>query len=159
VLGALRPFVKGSLMKNQSLDFGVKYDPSRRELDAKLYRQKLLEQQKSIQKTSKLGEELKMKKKQQEVGGHEHVSATSDKSSFGQCTFNMANILMGVGMLGLPYIFKSAGWIGGSFVTLLFSSVAYRTSILLGRELNGDPRPLELFDDTKTPMTRLRIIS
>lgn len=56
-------------------------------------------------------------------------------------------MLQGVGMLGLPYIFKSAGWIGGFFVTLVFSSVAWRTSILLGRELNGDPRPTWMFDD------------
>lgn len=154
-LGTLRPFVKGSLMKNQSLDFGVKYDASQRELDAKLYRQKLLEQQKQTRKPSKMSEELKKKKKMQEIDGHGHVSGVSDKASFGQCTFNMANILMGVGMLGLPYIFKSAGWIGGFFVTLLFSCVAYRTSILLGRELNGDPRSLALFDETKTPMKRL----
>ena len=50
-------------------------------------------------------------------------------------------------MLGLPYIFKSAGWAGGFFVTLSFSSIAYRTSVLLGRELNGDPRPSHMFDD------------
>ena len=50
-------------------------------------------------------------------------------------------------MLGLPYVFKSAGWIGGFFVTSTFSSVAWRTSILLGRELNGDPRPTFMFDD------------
>jgi vesicular inhibitory amino acid transporter len=69
----------------------------------------------------------------------------------------LANILMGVGMLGLPYIFKSAGWVGGFFVTLSFSSVAYRTSILLGRELNGDPRPTDVFDDNaKSPAVRMR---
>ena len=50
-------------------------------------------------------------------------------------------------MLGLPFIFKSAGWIGGLFVTLTFSSVAWRTSILLGRELNGDPRPRWMFEN------------
>ncbi len=50
-------------------------------------------------------------------------------------------------MLGLPYVFKSAGWAGGVFVTVTFSSVAWRTSILLGRELNGDPKPTWMFDD------------
>lgn len=60
-------------------------------------------------------------------------------------------------MLGLPFIFKSAGWIGGLFVTLSFSSVAYRTSILLGRELNGDPRSTAIFDDdAKQPVVRMR---
>lgn len=74
-------------------------------------------------------------------------SDSNDKSSFSQCMFNMANILMGVGMLGLPYIFKLAGWVGGFVVTLTFSVIAWRTSICLGRELNGDPRPAAYFDD------------
>ena len=47
----------------------------------------------------------------------------------------------GVGMLGLPLIFKSAGWIGGLGVTLGFGFMMWRTSILIGRLLNGDPRP------------------
>lgn len=65
--------------------------------------------------------------------------------------------LKGVGMLGLPYIFKRAGWLGGFFVTLSFSSVAYRTSILLGRELNGDPRPTSIFvDNPKSTIIRYR---
>ena len=51
-------------------------------------------------------------------------------------------------MLGLPYIYKSAGWIGGTFVSLIFSAVTWRTSILLGRELNGDSRPGALFDES-----------
>jgi vesicular inhibitory amino acid transporter len=58
-------------------------------------------------------------------------------------------------MLGLPYIFKSAGWIGGFLVTLSFSSIAWRTSILLGRELNGDPNPLSMFDGDSAGHTRL----
>ena len=32
-------------------------------------------------------------------------------------------------MLGLPYIFKKAGWIGGTFVTLSFSSVGKFSSL------------------------------
>ena len=58
-------------------------------------------------------------------------------------------------MLGLPFIFKSAGWIGGFFVTTTFSFAAWRTSILLGRELNGDPRPCHLFAEDPT-LVRLR---
>jgi len=84
------------------------------------------------------------------VGGDDH------KSSFMQSTFNMANILMGVGMLGLPYVLKSAGWIGGTITTIGFCLVTWRTSYYLGRELNGDPRPVSLFDNhtpskTQTP--------
>lgn len=61
---------------------------------------------------------------------------------------------MGVGMLGLPYVFVSAGWIGGFFVTVFFCFITWRTSILIGRELNGDPRPSNYFDDSpfKTPV-------
>ena len=57
-------------------------------------------------------------------------------------------------MLGLPYVFKSAGWFGGFFVTLFFGFVTWRTSVLIGRELNGDPRPSDFFDDSpfKTPL-------
>jgi len=80
-------------------------------------------------------------------------SSVSNKSSYMQCMFNMSNILMGVGMLGLPYIFRNAGWIGGLVVTFTFSTVAWRTSICLGRELNGDPRPCSFFDDN--PYTTL----
>ena len=50
-------------------------------------------------------------------------------------------------MLGLPYVFKSAGWIGGFFVTLGLCLVTWRTSYYIGRELNGDPRPLHLFEN------------
>lgn len=49
-------------------------------------------------------------------------------------------------MLGLPYVFKSAGWIGGFCVTISFCAITWRTSYYLGRALNGDPRPVHLFD-------------
>eukprot|EP00551_Chaetoceros_affinis_P001542 CAMPEP_0203658336 /NCGR_PEP_ID=MMETSP0088-20131115/48030_1 /ASSEMBLY_ACC=CAM_ASM_001087 /TAXON_ID=426623 /ORGANISM="Chaetoceros affinis, Strain CCMP159" /LENGTH=536 /DNA_ID=CAMNT_0050519981 /DNA_START=67 /DNA_END=1674 /DNA_ORIENTATION=+ len=135
--------------KVQSLDFG-KFDPNRRAMEAKLYRQKLLDEARKkkqpVEKDIEKGKEQKKKKKKKNKHGG-HGSISDDKASFGQCTFNMANILMGVGMLGLPFIFKSAGWIGGFFVTLIFSSVAWRTSILLGREMNGDPRPRWMFEN------------
>jgi len=141
--------------KVQSLDFG-KFDPNKRAMEAKLYRQKLLEEARKkkepVEKDLEKGEEPKKKKKKTKKKVDAHGSMSDDKASFGQCTFNMANILMGVGMLGLPYIFKSAGWIGGFFVTLIFSSVAWRTSILLGREMNGDPRPRWMFVDNDASM-------
>lgn len=92
-----------------------------------------------------------------------HGVDISQKASFSQCIFNMANILMGVGLLGLPYVFAKAGWVGGFFVTVSFSSAAMWTSILLGRELNGDYRPCYTFTDNpyksptvgNTPQDRL----
>lgn len=76
------------------------------------------------------------------------------KSSVAQCVFNLANILMGVGLLGLPYALKCAGWIGGLGSLLIFGFITWRTSILIGRELNGDPRPSHAFDDSpfKSPL-------
>eukprot|EP00581_Thalassiosira_minuscula_P012237 CAMPEP_0183716206 /NCGR_PEP_ID=MMETSP0737-20130205/10193_1 /TAXON_ID=385413 /ORGANISM="Thalassiosira miniscula, Strain CCMP1093" /LENGTH=648 /DNA_ID=CAMNT_0025945439 /DNA_START=297 /DNA_END=2243 /DNA_ORIENTATION=+ len=94
----------------------------------------------------------KEKKVEEKVGSKEH----DHKSTFSQCTFNMANILMGVGMLGLPFVFKSAGWIGGTCVTVSFCLVTWRTSYYLGRELNGDPRPVHLFDGSDKTITRMR---
>lgn len=49
-------------------------------------------------------------------------------------------------MLGLPYVFKSAGWLEGFCVTVGLCLVTWRTSYYLGRELNGDPRPVHIFD-------------
>ena len=51
-------------------------------------------------------------------------------------------------MLGLPFIFKSAGWIGGFFVCIVFAAVTWRASIIIGRTLNGDPRPCYSFNDS-----------
>lgn len=76
------------------------------------------------------------------------------KSSFAQCVFNLANILMGVGLLGLPFALKSAGWVGGLGCLCIFGFICWRTAILIGRELNGDPRPSHAFVDSpfKTPL-------
>ena len=90
-------------------------------------------------------------------------------------------------MLALPFVFKKSGWIGGTFVTLSFSSVgkakynerisishiilimslvtflfyvcvtAWRTTIILGRELNGDPRPVSLFSDDVADAQNVRM--
>lgn len=79
---------------------------------------------------------------------NEEKNAKLGTSTFVQCVFNMSNILMGVGMLTLPYVFKSAGWIGGLTITISFAAITWRTSILIGRELNGDSRPCHFFDDS-----------
>jgi len=72
------------------------------------------EQQMDKQRKKKLLEG----KGDQSSGGGSKEKEDDNKSSFLQCTFNMANILMGVGMLGLPFVFKSAGFIGGLCVTV-----------------------------------------
>lgn len=47
-----------------------------------------------------------------------------------------------------------SGYLGGSFCVIVFSFITWRTSLLIGRELNGDPRPSHYFDDSpfKTPL-------
>jgi len=82
------------------------------------------------------------------------AAAKDGKASFSQCVFNMANILMGMGMLGLPYVFKSSGWFGGFSIMIFFAFICWRTAKLIGRELNGDPRPCSSFDDSpyKSPI-------
>ena len=78
-------------------------------------------------------------------------SSTSSSAGTGatvlQSAFNLANILMGVGLLGLPFGFAVAGWAGGLLCTTAFGVITWRTSLLIGRELNGDPRPSHYFDD------------
>jgi solute carrier family 32 (vesicular inhibitory amino acid transporter) len=87
-------------------------------------------------------------------------SSHRNKATIVQCAFNLANILMGVGLLGLPFCFRVVGWYGGIVCLVLFGSVTWRTSILIGRQLNGDPRPAHMFQsndnagDTAT-MTRM----
>ena len=60
----------------------------------------------------------------------------------------------GVGLLGLPFAMKSAGWGGGLFCLVALGLVTWRTSVLIGREMNGDPRPAAFFDDSpfKSPL-------
>lgn len=61
-------------------------------------------------------------------------------------------------MLGLPYVFKSAGWVGGLCITIGFCVVTWRTSYYLGRELNGDPRSVHMFGNASPEgsITRMR---
>ncbi len=106
--------------------------------DAAEYRKKILsKQQPAIKKTK---------------------TASSETTTFSQCVFNLANILMGVGLLGLPFTFAISGYLGGTFAIISFALVCWKTSILIGRELNGDPRPLSSFANEKgsKPMERMR---
>lgn len=170
-------FKKG-IAKIQSLDLGPSSTSSaqisskvqeqsveqgRRALEAHAYRQKILKKQGQKQQPyppSKDEEDglfspgyhrERKSERQKMTKTDEKVEA---KATFSQCCFNMANILMGVGLLGLPFVLRSAGWIGGFFVTVTFAFVTWRTSILIGRELNGDPRPGHFFDDSpfKSPL-------
>mmetsp|Transcript_13666 Transcript_13666/g.29621 ORF Transcript_13666/g.29621 Transcript_13666/m.29621 type:complete len:638 (+) Transcript_13666:116-2029(+) len=178
-------WLKKGLVRMKSLDYTfsdqntaiptpkINRNRQQQKLDAHAYRQKILigkaggssssghlaidkhdvtaspgfRREKQMDKQRKKEKELELQSSEEE----------DHKSSFAQCTFNMANILMGVGMLGLPYVFKSAGWIGGFCVTTFFCFVTWRTSYYLGRELNGDPRPVHLFDAVPPDNTIVRM--
>uniref|UniRef100_A0A7S2NTH1 Amino acid transporter transmembrane domain-containing protein n=1 Tax=Leptocylindrus danicus TaxID=163516 RepID=A0A7S2NTH1_9STRA len=168
-------FNRNNLQKIRSLDFGPSSRAKSTEIldmkqaQAKIYRAKILAQ---------TGEQVDEDNGDVERGGNVDSSAFSpgfsrekksmkmkkeaeahgamgdEKSSLVQSIFNMANILMGVGLLGLPYVLMSAGWVGGIGTMLTFGGITWRTSILIGRELNGDPRPSSFFDDSpfKSPL-------
>ena len=70
------------------------------------------------------------------------------KATFFQCVFNMSNTLMGIGLLSLPFAISSAGWVAGTIVLVFFTAVTWWTCLLIGRTLNGDPRPTHFFDDS-----------
>eukprot|EP00980_Cylindrotheca_fusiformis_P028342 scaffold22592_cov129-Cylindrotheca_fusiformis.AAC.28 len=90
----------------------------------------------------------------QKTNKEDQRKSVDGKATNAQCIFNLANILMGVGLLTLPYACKTAGAVGGVFAIVCLAFITWRTSILIGRELNGDPRPLSYFDDSpwKTPL-------
>lgn len=54
-----------------------------------------------------------------------------DGSSFWQATFNAINLLLGVGVLSLPFAFRSSGWIVGGILLLAFSLMTNFTGKLL----------------------------
>jgi len=67
--------------------------------------------------------------------------AIEQKATFWQCVFNMTNGMLGLGVLGLPFAFKCAGWLGGTFILSLSCFAVCQTAKIFGRQLNGDHRP------------------
>uniref|UniRef100_A0A7S4PPD0 Amino acid transporter transmembrane domain-containing protein n=1 Tax=Guillardia theta TaxID=55529 RepID=A0A7S4PPD0_GUITH len=69
------------------------------------------------------------------------ISATGEValSSFGQTVFNALNLLMGVGLLSLPYAMRLAGWFG-MVILLIFSLFTCYTAKLLGRLQEYTPK-------------------
>ena len=136
------------LAKVQSLDFpATMTQQAARAGKAKQYRAKILAEQK-YDATKSPGYQREVASVEQQRKAKEARPVKEEKSSVTQSAFNLANILMGVGLLGLPYAFRVAGLVGGSVCVFLFAFMAWRTTILIGQELNGDPRPSSFFDDS-----------
>lgn len=114
--------------------------------------------QKDLESKNKDAAAYRKKFLSKQPGKKKKKAPSSDKTTFAQCVFNLANILMGVGLLGLPFAFAESGYFGGTFAIISFALVCWKTSILIGRELNGDPRPLSVFEDSSSsePVVRMR---
>lgn len=147
------PKIKSADFKT-AFELGMQISQEKGQRAAEARRKVLAEQEKkSLQSGTKspgYDRELQFARRKKAVA----ESPSSEKASFAQCVFNMSNILMGVGMLGLPFVFKSSGWMGGFFVTCFFCFITWKTSKMIGRQLNGDPRPTSFFDDSpyKSPV-------
>lgn len=134
---------------------------SKKAKEAAEYRARILKQQEgSKQDTAQLSpafnkEKVSLVRSKKHKADTEKVRKDLDgKATTAQCVFNLSNILMGVGLLTLPYTCKVAGTIGGVIAIVSLGFISWRTSIMIGRSLNGDCRPLSCFDDPpwKTPL-------
>ncbi|KAL4399163.1 L-glutamine transmembrane transporter [Malassezia pachydermatis] len=62
-----------------------------------------------------------------------------EKSTTLQTWFNTVNALVGVGILSMPLVFASAGWMGGFFLFILCGSLTNWSGKLLARIMARDP--------------------
>lgn len=54
-----------------------------------------------------------------------------NKSTFVQTCLNSVNIVVGVGILSLPFALKHAGWVFGLFLLIYFMTISNYTAQLL----------------------------
>lgn len=67
------------------------------------------------------------------------VLVCGDLSTTAQTIFNMANLLIGIGLLSLPLGFRLAGWVMGTAMLLLGAVLTGYTAVLLTRSLETSP--------------------
>ena len=65
---------------------------------------------------------------------------TVGSATFQQSCFNSINLLLGVGVLSLPYAIKVSGWIIGMSILLMFSLITNYTGKLIGQMMNRNVR-------------------
>jgi len=56
-----------------------------------------------------------------------------DKSSFSQTCFNSVNILVGIGLISLPFSFFLTGWVVGAFMFIFFALLTMHTAKIIGK--------------------------
>lgn len=64
-------------------------------------------------------------------------SAAAGNATFGQSCMNGVNLLLGVGVLSLPYSMRVSGWIAGLTLLLSFSLATNYTGKLIGRMMDS----------------------
>ena len=83
---------------------------------------------------------------QVEAGGRATVDVKAEGSSYLGASVNGVNLLLGVGVLSLPYALKCAGWYTG--VGLLFLTiVTNHTGKLIGKMMDKDAENIRSFGD------------
>jgi len=78
---------------------------------------------------------------------HAHIGASD--ATFWQCVFNIVNLVIGLGLLALPFAFAKIGWLGGFISLFAVTLMAWRTAILIGRNMSsgGNNKPLYSYHD------------
>lgn len=73
--------------------------------------------------------------------GADRLDLSTNTASRFSCFLNLANTILGSGMLGMPYAIANTGWLFGSVLTLLcgyFSSLALHSLAMCALEVPGD---------------------
>lgn len=65
--------------------------------------------------------------------------ADEDKSTFWQTWFNTVNALIGVGILSMPLVFASCGWLGGTMLFIICGGLTNWSAKLLANIMAMDP--------------------
>jgi Transmembrane amino acid transporter protein len=130
-----------NFQKNHFAIHDVQQEQQKRQTEAKMYRQQLLQKNKKKQKIRKSDVD--------DGNGEDH------KASVLQCIFNLSNILMGVGLLGLPYVYRLTGYVGGTACILVLATICWRTAILIGRCLSSSGKNDDMAQLTGPPPKQL----
>ncbi|KAI8908207.1 transmembrane amino acid transporter protein-domain-containing protein [Powellomyces hirtus] len=62
---------------------------------------------------------------------HHHAGSQQPMSTFAQTCFNAVNVLMGIGILSLPFAFRITGWIVGGVLLTICCAMTHHTAGLL----------------------------
>ena len=65
------------------------------------------------------------------------AETSSGRSTFIQAVFNCVNVMMGVGLLSLPFALKSSGWIGIALLWLMGIVTNYTGTDLLSKSVHA----------------------